>query len=69
MFMSDITLLGIICLGLAAYALYLRYKVHTALFVFHLVMQGIYDGKVKVKKTSDGMYVPELKEGTGLADH
>lgn len=67
--MTDITLLGIICLGLAAYALYLRYTVHTALFVFHIVMQGIYDGKVRVTKKDDGRYVPELKEGTGVADH
>jgi hypothetical protein len=32
-------------------------------------MQGIYDGKVRVTKKDDGRYVPELKEGTGVADH
>ncbi len=63
--MSDITLLGVICLGLAFHCLYMHWKFRTLLIVFQVVLGGIYEGDAKVEKRGN-VYSPvqnkEVKE-------
>ncbi len=61
--MSDITLLGVICLGLAFYCLYLKWKFRTLMIMFQVVIGGIYEGDAKIEKRGN-VYYPVAKDKT-----
>ncbi len=66
--MSDITLLGVICLGLAFYCLYMHWKFRTLMYMFQVVLGGIYEGAAKVEKRGKGYYPVQIKEVKGVEE-
>ena len=58
--MTDITMLGLVCLGLGAYCLHLQWKVKFLFKGMQAVLEGIHDDLVIVEK-KNGVYYPKLK--------
>ncbi len=59
--MSDIVLLGIICLGLALYCLYLMAKLKFFMYATQMILRGIHDD-IAIVVERDGKYYPEIKK-------
>lgn len=59
--MNDIVLLGVICLGLAFYCLYLRAKIGFIMKMGQIILGGIHRGEAHVVERN-GVFYPELKE-------
>lgn len=56
--MNDVVILGIVCLGLAGWVIYLRNRLRIVEMLLMAAMdmtKGIADGTVVVDKTSDGV--------------
>ena len=59
--MSDIVLLGAICIGLGCYCLHLQWKYKHLLVMTQLLLQGLKNDDVEIIER-DGLFLPIAKQ-------
>jgi len=59
--MTDIVLLGAICIGLGAYCLHLRWKFDRLMLMSQVVLEGLFKGDIEIVE-SNGTFLPIPKK-------
>ena len=60
-YMSDIVLLGVICIGLGAYCLHLQWKYKHLLYMMQVLLEGLKNGDVEIIERN-GVFFPIPKQ-------
>lgn len=59
--MTDVILLGAICVGLGGYCLHLQWKYKQMLIIMQLMLEGVMNGDVEIIERN-GLFIPVPKK-------